>query len=403
MSDSGSSPSLPFTSEPLNFQLNFTQTDKAKAKADFTLLEQGEYRATEKRMYPVLRKCHGCGTAEKAKTIICVQEHVTGEVYEIGLQCMSDMYGVDLQSLNEHTREVASIRRQLKRALGLKGDLSTERMIQIVREALLTFVPLPGRYLAELDQFDHWSLGSREDDRIRDLHQLALYHQEWADDPDHARRRWQALRAHPAFPAARKPEVRSQCERALEAGPLLSEREVIRLNGCLREASRYKEDGKRLVAPENFNTPLQYEQALREGLEELVGLGQAVAQRLSGNGTSQAFNPLTLVGKDAKALYAVVGVWDDEATSFQERLHRTEGDWKGYRRPLITVGPQEQEYFPEREGRRINSVTNEWEEYVIEKAWTFHFRRVAWALLESYTDTHRLWAIFGRDRLERYL
>lgn len=394
---------LLITSEPLNLPLNFTLTDKARAKAGFTMLEQGEYKATELRTYAVLRRCHGCGTAEKAMKLVRVQELDSGEVYEIGLQCMSDLYGVDLQAVNDHTKTVSASRRRLKQALGLTGDLSTDAMLSVVREALLTYVPVPERYVQELDRLDAWSLEPADDERAQELYRLALYHRDWAEQPGDARRRWQALRTHPVFPASRRSEVQAQCQRALEAKNLLNEQDVRRLNRLLRDAARYKQNRVRLASPEDFPSQTAYEQALRDRLEERVQFGERVDRRLSGDGTSHAVSPLSVVGDAARSLYATVGVWEDEVERFKDRVHQTDGYWKTYRRPLIAVGPVDREQFPEREGRRINARTNEWEDYVIEPAWTFIFRRVAWTLVEPYTDTHHLWHTFGRDRLERYL
>lgn len=112
---------MPLSAEPLNFPLNFTWTDKATAKAGAALLTQGDYDAIELRKYAELQKCHGCDTREKAKTLIVVRDRLTGETFEIGQQCMGDLYGVNVATLDQHASDVARTRRSLALKLGLTG------------------------------------------------------------------------------------------------------------------------------------------------------------------------------------------------------------------------------------------------------------------------------------------
>ncbi|GMA17695.1 hypothetical protein E5F05_04640 (plasmid) [Deinococcus metallilatus] len=394
---------LPISAEPLNFPLNFTWTDKATAKAGAALLTQGDYDAIELRRYAEHQKCHGCDTREKAKTLVVVRDRLTGETFEIGLQCMGDLYGVNIGTLSQHASDVAKTRRSLALKLGLSGDLPTERQVAIIREAVATYVPVPERLLRELDGLDVWNLPPLEQDRVRDLHQLACYHREWREAPDHAHRRWRALSGHPAFAyTPRRQEVHDRCMRALSAAALLPETEIIRLISHLREAAAFKSKLARLAAPEEFPSREAYEAALEARLRARVRLGQPVDHRLSGDRAAAVFNPTQVVGLEARALYATAAVWDDEAEPFRERLHATEPYWKKVRRPVIAVGPVDFQQVPPVKGRRYNEKDEEWEEYDKEPAWTFRFRRVAWALVEPYTDTYPLWHTYGRDRLERY-
>jgi len=394
----------PTTDEPLNFPLTFTLTDKALAKPGSATLGQGNYKAIALRTYEQHQRCDGCNTKDKAKQLVVVKEDLTGNTHEVGLQCMADMYAVDIRSLNDHTQTVSKTRINLKAKLGLKGDLSTERMLEIVREALVTYLQVPGRYLHELDEFDIWTLGPQETARIMALHQLACYHREWQEDPSRAHQRWRALRAHPAFSTSQlTSEVEPLCDRALSAANLLSETDVLRLNTLLDEASKFKQRQLQLTRPEEHATREAYEEALERKVQGLVALGMPLDVRLNGDGTSHKCQPQTLVGLTSKTLYAVAGVWEDEVETFADRLKQFQLYWRRYRRPVIFTGPPDQEDFPKRTTRTLNAITNQWEESTLEEAWSFQYRRVAWAVLEQYTETHRLWHLYGRDRLERYL
>jgi len=394
----------PISDEPLNFPLTFALTDKAEAKPGSATLGQGEYKAISLRTYEHHQRCDGCNTNEKARQLVVVQEDLTGKTYEVGLQCMADMYSVDIRSLNDHTQAVSKARIDLKAKLGLKGDLSTERMLSIVREALVTYLQVPKRYLNELDAFNIWTLGPTENARIMALHQLACYHREWQEDPSRASQRWQALRTHPAFtPSRLDSDVEPLCRRALTAGVMLSEAEVMRLNALLNEASKFKQRQLQLVRPEDHATRESYEQAVERGIQELSALGKSIDVRLNGEGTSFRCEPHTLVGPTTKVLYAVAGVWTDEVEHFVDRLKQLDLYYRRYRRPVIFAGPPDQEDFPKRTTRELNAFTNRWEEITLEEAWSFRYRRVSWAVLEHYTETHRLWHLYGRDRLERYL
>lgn len=374
------------------------------AKPGSATLGQGDYKAIALRTYEQHQRCDGCNTNDKAKQLVVVQEDPTGNTHEVGLQCMADMYGVDVRSLNEHTQTVAKTRIDLRAKLGLKGDLSTERMLEIVREALVTYLQVPGRYLNELDGFDIWTLGPQENSRIMALHQLACYHREWQEDPARAKQRWQALRTHPAFSSARlASEVEPLCRRALNAGVMMSEVDVLRLNALLLDASKFKQRQLQLVRPEDHATRESYEETMEHRVQALAGLDALLDVRLSGDGTSFKCQPQTLVGPTTKILYAVAGVWNDEVENFVDRLKQFDLYYRRYRRPVIVAGPPDQEDFPKRTSRELNALTNRWEETTLEEAWSFKYRRVAWAVLEPYTETHRLWHLYGRDRLERYL
>lgn len=395
--------SASYLSEPLNVHLNFRLTEKAAAKAGAQLLAQGDYDATELRTYGAFQTCHGCGTREKAKKLVVVRDRVTLETFEIGLQCMGDLYGIDIGMLTDHANAVARTRRNLGLKLNLSGDLSTERQIAIVREAVQTYVPLPERFISEIDGFDLWGLHTPDLDRLRDLHQVAQYHRDWAERAERALMRWKALRGHPAFVYSSKgAEVQKACDRAVEARSLLPVEDVIRLNGFLREAAKFKHKLTRLVAPEAFDNRETYMQALEAALDEQVRLGQRVAHLLHGEGQSHRFNPATVAGLDAGTLYAVAGVWDDDAAAFKDRIDATGMYWKRGQRPLVKIGPVDVEHFPAVERTRLNLVTNEYENYVAEPAWSFRYRRVAWGLAEPYSNTYRYWRSHGRDALERY-
>ena len=390
------------SAEPLNFPLNFTWTAKATAKAGAALLTQGEYDATELRRYEEHQKCHGCGTREKAKKLVVVRDRITQETFEIGLECMRDLYGVNVETLAQHASEVAKTRRSLAMKLGLTGDLSTEQQIEIVREAVKTYIPVPERYLVDLDNLDVWKLQRVEEDHLRDLHQLACYHREWNESSEFAQCRWKALRGHPAFLQAHHQDVQERCARALASTVYMPDAEVFILNRYLRQAAAYKNKWARLVAPEDHISMESYEDAVRTAVQDRCALGQPVDHMLSGDRGSTQFKPETVVGLDSRALYATAGVWQDEADTFKGRLHDTATYWKKVRKPIIAVGPADVHEVLAVKGTRFNEKEEEWEEYEREPAFTFRFRRVAWALLEPYTDTYAFWRLYGRDRLERY-
>jgi hypothetical protein len=393
----------PKSIEPLNFPLNFSHTDKANAKSGASLLRQGDYHAIEKRVYAELQLCGGCATREKAKTLILIRDRLTGEQFEVGLECMKDLYGVDVATLNTHASSVVRTRLQLAQKLGLTGALSTERQMAIVREAVLHYVPVPKRLLQELDGMDPWILGTSEGDRIRDLHQLACYHQEWQDNPARARWRWQALGSHPAFMyTPNREEVRRRCTQALNAESNMPERDILALNGWLRKAAAFQDRTVRLVDPADFTDQDGYVQSLHFTLETRVQSGAPIDHILSGNTDARTRNPLDFVRLDNKILYSVAGVWEDDADTFASRIEHTESYWKKVRRPLVAIGPAEVRAFPAEMGIRRNEE-NELETYQIHPAWTFRFRRVAWALVEAHTPTFALWGIHGRAKLDRYL
>lgn len=394
---------MPHTTEPLNFPLNFTHTAKANAKTNASLLREGEYDAIEKRVYEQYQRCHGCGTDEKALTLIVIRDRLTRETFEIGRKCMEDLYGVNIVIFDTHASQVRNTRLRLARKLGLTGSLSGERQLAIVREAVVTYVPVPERLLQELDLANPWDLRPAETDRIRDLHQLACYHREWQEDPEHARRRWTALGGHPAFAyTGDRDAAHQKCRRALASGQNLPEREIIVLNTYLRKAAAFEHRWPRLVAPEDHPDREAYVQALHAALEVRVQRGAPVDHSLTGVGETQRFRPLDHVGLDVRRLYAVVAVWDTDAGGCASVIHGTDPYWKKTRKPLIARGPVDH--------REISAVTytrrndlNELEEVTREPAWTFQFRRVAWALVEPYTETYPLWRVYGRNRLERYL
>lgn len=390
------------TTEPLNFPLNFSHTAKANAKSNAQLLREGEYDAVERRVYAALQRCHGCGADEKAKTLIVIRDRLTQDTYEIGRECMVDLYGIDISQFDTHAKQVQTSRIQLTQKLGLTGSLSAERQIAIVREAVLTYVPVPERFTQELDSLNPWHLESTESDRIRDLHQLACYHREWQEEPERARRRWIALRGHPAF--AYKPNrdgVHRLCNRALESGPHLPERDILQLNAQLRTAASFAHKWPRLVEPHDHPDQEQYQRALKEALELRVRLGQPVDVEMT-QSNSGPFDPQAHVGLSVKRLYAVLAVWDADAGQYASAVKTTGAYWKKTRRPFVVIGPIERRSIPAETYMKRNE-DNEMEEVVVSKAWTFQFRRVAWALAESYTETYPLWRTFGRAYLERYL
>lgn len=389
--------------EPLNYPLNFTHTRKANAKAGVQLLRTGDYRAVELREYDDFQRCHGCATDEKAKTLVVVEDRLTGEQYEVGRVCMRDLYGVDIERLDDHAKDVARARREIKLKLGLNGDLSTEQAIRIVREAVVMHVPDPERYTPDLDALDPFTPTSRDTDLLRDLHQLACYHREWRDDADWARRRWTALRNHPAYqyaPGTQRQSVRERCDRALTQKGQLGPLAVKELHADLRRASAHHDTRPRLTRPEDHPDSDAYRQYLKAWVEREAQSGHADAN-LTGSREAFTRSPLDFVSVDGSFLYASVAVWEDHAEAFAQRVKDTDRYYQKVQGPVIAVGPVETYEFPEVRGQFRNR-DNEMEEYVKEHAFTFRYRRVAWALVEPYGETHRLWRAYGRDRLERY-
>ncbi|MBB5366366.1 hypothetical protein [Deinococcus humi] len=392
----------PLTSEPLNFPLNFSHTVKANAKSNAQLLREGDYDAIERRVYADSQRCSGCGTDEKAKTLIVIRDRLTQGTFEIGRKCMEDLYSVDIGQFDLHAKQVRSSRIQLAHKLGLTGSLSAEQQIAIVREAVVTYLPVPERLTRELDDANPWHLEPAESDRIRDLHQLACYHREWQEEPERARRRWTALRGHPAFEyKPNRAEVHRLCSRALDSGPRLPERDILLLNALLRGAAGFEHKWPRLVDPQDHPDQEQYQRALQEALQARVQLGQPVDVQVT-QSDARRFDPQDHAGLSAKRLYAVLAVWDADAEQYASTVETTDAYWKKTRRPFSAVGPIDRRSIPAETYMKRNDK-NEMEEVVVSKAWTFQFRRVAWALAESYTETYPLWRAFSRTSLERYL
>lgn len=390
-----------YDSEPLNLPLNFTYTEKANAKPNASLLREGEYVATEQRTYSVKKRCHGCEVNEKANNLVVIRDQVTGETFEIGFQCMRDLYGIDVAALKTHTAQVSRARRELSRKLNLKG--STEQLVRIVREAILTYVPVPERYLRELDHLDIWNLSNAESDRLRDLHQLACYFRDWQEQPERARTRWRALQGHPAFAYdSHRDDVAKKCSRAIEARHLLPENDILALNRYLRRAAAYQPPYPVLVNPADHPDEASYVQALTTAVHHAATGTQAVSEWLTGSGEGGRFNPTKYVGIRAKQLYTVAAVWQDEAERAAERIKTTTEYWQRTRKPIFATGPVEVREFPARRGTRRNE-DNELEEFDIERAFRFTYRRVAWVLQERYTETYQIWHRVGREKLERYL
>lgn len=394
--------SLPQSTEPLSLPLTFTHTAKAKAKSNATLLAEGDYDAVERRVYSEYQKCHGCGVDEKALTLIVIRDRTTGETFEIGSKCMQDLYDVSETRINEHAGTVRGTRLRLHKRLGLAGSLSSEKQIEIVREAVLTYVPVPERHTRVLDAFSPWDLTNAQADQIRDLHQLACYHREWQEDDARARARWSALSGHPAFASARNPDdVRTKCRRALESGIRLPEEEILALNALLRKAAAFKPAEARLAAPDAFHDKDSYIAALKAALKECVQLGAAVNDRLTKFGAQGEFDPRGYVSFERRSLFAVLAVPDADAARFVAVVERTQSYWTAGK-PPTEIGPVEIQTIPA-VTRQQRNEDNEMEEITITPAWSFRFRRVAWALPEPFTSTYSLWRTLGRPVLETYL
>lgn len=393
--------SSPRSSVPLNFPLNFTYTEKAHSKKLSALLIQGDYHAIEKREYDGFQRCHGCGTDEKAKKLVLVQDRVTGEVFEIGRVCMRDLYGVDLEQLDQHAAAVNKSRRSLEQKLRLTGDLPVSRMIEILRETLFAYTPLPERFLPRLGEMDDFILSNDDSDWLRDLMLLAYYHREWVESPERARRRWTALELHPAFLGGPVEQtIKKICRRALHEQRSLPDQEIFRLNGWLRSAAGYHSRTLRLVDPVDFPSADVYQAALRQALLSRMTSGTVEAQ-LSEDNQLQTLGPLNYVRPEGKATYAQVAIWTYAADDFATRIQQTRSYFqKGYR-PMVEIGPEQVEQVPATI-RQFRNRDNELEDRVIRPAWVFHFRLVAWTLAEPYHPVFKMWRDHGRASLEGY-
>ena len=394
--------SNPFRSELLDYELNFTYTEKATAKKLSALLEQGDYRAIEKRAYDCLQRCHGCGVAEKAKTLVVVENRLTGEQFEIGLVCMNDLYGVDTDRLNEHAKAVARARRETAQKLGLTGDLSLGRMIEIAREAVVMYIPIPGRFTALLDNMDDITLSNSDSEQLRDLYMLALYHREWQEDAPRAETRWKGLAEHPAFrhgPVERT--VRALCQRALGEQRQLTEQPIHRLNHFLRQAAAHPVRKRRLVLPEDFADRTSYKEALHRALLNRLQSGVADT-RLSGSADISTRNLLKDAGPDAPAFYTTAAVWQDDAERLSARVRGMREYHQRGLDVLVVVGAEQIEEVPA-VIRSVRNRDNELEDREFQPAWTFRYRLVAWTVVEDYTPTFALWKQYGRASMEQYL
>lgn len=391
---------------PLQLPLNFRLTEEALRTPGEALLAAGDYTAIWQVVYAQKTRCDGCGRPKQAKELVIVRDNDTLEEQHVGLDCMEKLYGESAARLRQHAGDVRAARRGLLSKLRLKDDISTEEAIRRVRGMVLAHVPRPEPHLTLLDGIDTLTPNKHEQDQLARVQGLALYHREWQDDPDRARRRWSALSTHPRFLySGPRNRVREACQRALHSGTQLPEDEIHQLNTWLAQAQTFDSPLRTMTRPEEYEGQEAYEAAVEEALALYMGV--AVPQRVHWRPPFIP-SPEDLVSVDRREGYAVVAVDPREVRRFKQRILEHRPYRKATQRPIVVVGPEQVHVDPAvyRRGRvddREDQGNDESGSEILVPERRHRYVLVGWALAERYTPTHRAWRQWSRSALEFYL
>ncbi|ADY27412.1 hypothetical protein Deipr_2286 (plasmid) [Deinococcus proteolyticus MRP] len=397
----------PLKAEPLDLPLTFKTTPIALAKFGAPLLQAGDYCAIEDRVYSAHQLCHGCGKPKKAKRLIAVKDLVTSEILEIGLDCMRDLYGVTDGYIEGHSKTVRKQRLKLLNRLQLNSQaLSTEGMIDLVRELLVQVVPVPGRFTGQLNDLkERWaSLSDADEEMLADLRFLGLFCKEWEDEPKRAERRWEALAQHPMFyGTAREKQVQELCQVVLADRMSTDVQQVFMANRLLQEAATYKQKAVRLAVPEAYPDREKYLKAMRDAVSEENG--NPVSEQRLESAACHGFKPTDHVGtaRGSRALYASVVINKDCVIGYEDAIESCASYQRsGYE----LVSNTSQPFILRERGRAIyefDEDTGKREFAGYEQDRDVECLRITWAVAEPYTITHALWHRHGRTGLETYL
>lgn len=391
---------------PLHQPLNFQLSEQDILRAGEALLATGSYTAIRLIKYTEKTTCNGCGKARQARECAVLRNDDTGEQFYIGMNCMGRLYKEQAAQVRKHAAAVGSARRTLLARLKLKDVTSIEEAIERVSAFAAAHLPHPDPHLRALRGIDTLTPTKDDQNLIVSVQNLALYHREWQDDPDHARRRWNALRTHPMLfhlQGRERQHVSQACIRATNSRNHLPEDEVQSLNNWLRRASTWTPPFRQLVAPEQYGDAGQYEVALRGALEELAQSGE---HRRVYWRTPSITHPTQVVSARAGEAYAVVALEEQHAKQFRAAIKRESTYQQNFRGVLVADGPsgvhQEADTY-----RRVGHLDREEDEAtatdLLRRGRSFPYVTLAWTLVEHHTPTYTAWQQWGRDRLEQYL
>lgn len=392
---------------PLKLPLNFKVTEAAKRTPGEALLASGQYTAIRMVKYVEKTRCDGCGRPRQAQELAIIRNDDFGDEVHIGLDCMEKLYGESADRLRGHASTVRTSRRGLLNRLKLRGNHSTEEAVERVRAMVLEHVPGAEFHLPALQAVDLLMPGDADQDLLVRLQGLALYHREWQDAPDQARRRWSALGTHPrqSFLSSRdKDNVRRLCQAALDSGRHLSEAQVHALNQELEKAAGWSVPFRQLLRPEAYDSVEAYEAALRSSLQDHVRTFEPAHVYWRAPFVA---NPADIVSLKAKEGYSVAAIEPKQVQRFRRGLLEEDGYRRGTRCAFIEVGLPRAHLQAARYRRRGNLDAADSDDEdgsdIIERERTYPYVPVAWSLVEHYTPTHRAWNLWGRAALESYL
>lgn len=390
---------------PLALPLEFQLPAGDIARDGEARLANGQYTAVRLIKYTQKTTCDGCGRPRQAKLCAVIKDDDTGEELHIGMECLARMYRTQADAIKAHAKVVRSTLNRLLARLKLRDVVSLEAAVERVVDLARHYLPHAAPHLATLRAMDMLTPSKAEQDLLVRVRGLTLYHQEWTDHPDRARRRWTALRTHPMLSFMKSKErqrVKEACERALGSGRQLPDDEVHGLNNWLDKASRWTPPFRQLVAPEAYPDQTAYETALLDALQ--VRLGTGSFDRMYWQSPFIQY-PTEVVAQDQKLAYAAVALSPKFATAFRNRILNEESYREGTRSVIVEWGPhgtfEVAAQFRQRGG--FDRVDDDERSDVTRAGRTFEYQALGWALVEHYTPTHAAWHTWGRTALEAYL
>ena len=388
-------------STPLSLPLEFHLEDARLKREGEARLAGGDYTAIRLVKYTQKTTCDGCGRIRQAQQCVVIKERDTGEELHIGMSCLRRLYRTQADAVQKHAAQVRGTLRTLLARLKLRDVPSVEVAIERVTDLATKYLPHAAPYLQQLRTMDTLTPGKTEQDLLVRVRGLTLYHQEWQDDPERARRRWRALRFHPMLRELSERErrrVHDRCDRALASGTRLPDDEVHALNQWLARAERWDPPFTPLVRPEAFADEATYMQALETALHVAVASGEL----------DQVYwrppfltHPTEVVGARVKRAHAVVALEPSLAGPFRT-LIMNEDTYRSGSRSVIVKWGQEGQFEQAAQYRQRGGTDDEGSD-VVRAGWTFRYRTLGWTLVESYTATHTAWHAHGRAYLEAYL
>lgn len=391
---------------PLALPLNFQLPDQEIAREGEQLLANGSYTAIRLVKYAEKTTCDGCGRPRQAKQCVVIRDDETREEKHIGMNCLGRLYKEQADAIRAHASTVRQARDSLLNRLRLRDVASTEEAVRRVRELALAYLPYSAEHVRSLDAIDTLTPNKQDQDLLVKIRYLALYHQEWQDNQERARRRWSALKTHPMLFYLHKGErakVQELCARALASGTQLPESEVHALNVWLRKAGTWSPPFRQLVRPEDYLTAEAYEAALRTALKARVDAQEHDRVYWRSPFTN---HPTEIVSTKCGESSAVVALDRAHAGRFRTAIMNEDSYRSGTRSVIVEEG-QSGTFTETTRYRQRGGFDREDEDDsdsdVTRAGRAYPYVSLGWALVEHYTPTHRAWLDRGRDHLEWYL